>query len=86
MLTRLLLVLSASLFGTTGWAADRSPPNVLLIVLDDQNAFAGGTNLAPHPVTPNLSRLAQRGVTFINAQCPAPVCNPSRTAQRPELG
>jgi arylsulfatase A-like enzyme len=55
-------------------------PNVLMIVLDDENAFAGRTDLAPEPVTPNLDRLAKRGVTFANAQCAAPVCNPSRTA------
>lgn len=56
------------------------PPNVLLIVLDDQNSFAGRRDLAPEPVTPNLDRLAQRGVTFAHAQCAAPVCNPSRAA------
>jgi arylsulfatase A-like enzyme len=61
-------------------AAAKTPPNVLLIVLDDQNAFAGRTDLAPAPVSPNLNRLAARGVTFANAQCAAPVCNPSRTA------
>jgi arylsulfatase A-like enzyme len=63
-----------------GFAAERSRPNVLLIVLDDQNAFAGRRDLAPEPVSPNLNRLAQRGVAFSNAQCAAPVCNPSRTA------
>src|SRR5207302_484845 len=61
-------------------SAANPPPNVLVIVLDDENAFAGRTDLAPHPVTPNLDRLAKRGVIFANAQCPAPVCNPSRTA------
>jgi arylsulfatase A-like enzyme len=61
-------------------AAEKAPPNVLLIVLDDQNAFAGRTDLAPEPVSPNLSRFAKTGVTFANAHCAAPVCNPSRTA------
>ncbi len=56
----------------------KSPPNILIIVLDDENAFAGRTDLAPQPITPNLDRLGKRGVTFANAQCPAPVCNPSR--------
>lgn len=77
---RWLLAVGLSLVAAMGGAADRSPPNILLIILDDQNAFAGRTDLAPQPATPNLSRVAQRGVTFANAQCPAPVCNPSRTA------
>jgi arylsulfatase A-like enzyme len=55
-------------------------PNVLVIILDDENSYAGRTDVAPQPVTPNLDRLARRGVTFANAQCAAPVCNPSRTA------
>jgi len=28
--------------------------------------------------TPNIDRLAQRGVLFENAFCAAPACNPSR--------
>jgi arylsulfatase A-like enzyme len=59
-------------------SADR--PNVLFIVLDDENGFALRSDLAPQPVSPNLDRFAKRGVTFIHAQCAAPVCNPSRTA------
>ena len=31
-------------------------------------------------MTPNLTRLAARGVTFTNAHCAAPACNPSRAA------
>jgi arylsulfatase A-like enzyme len=61
-------------------SAAASQPNILLIILDDQNSFAGRTDIAPEPVTPNLDRLAKRGIKFANAQCPAPVCNPSRTA------
>ena len=61
-------------------AGGKTPPNVLVIVLDDENAYAGRTDIAPEPVTPNLDRLGRRGVTFANAQCPAPVCNPSRCA------
>jgi arylsulfatase A-like enzyme len=51
-----------------------------MIVLDDQNSFALRHDLAPEPVTPNLDRLAARGVAFAHAQCAAPVCNPSRAA------
>ena len=31
-------------------------------------------------MTPNIDRLANRGVTFTNAHCAAPACNPSRVA------
>ena len=76
---RILWVLALLALGSSLRAAPQQP-NILVIVLDDENAFAGRTDLAPEPVTPNLDRLGKRGVTFANAQCPAPVCNPSRCA------
>lgn len=61
----------------TASAADR--PNVLFLVVDDWNDWTGpmGNSQAK---TPNLDRLAQRGVTFTYAHCPAVYCAPSRTA------
>ncbi len=55
-------------------------PNVLFIPIDDMNDWV--THLGGHPqsVTPNLDRLAKRGVTFTSAHCAAPACNPSRVA------
>ena len=55
-------------------------PNVLFIVIDDLNDWVGSLGGHPNAQTPNLDRLAQRGVLFTNAHCPAPICNPSRTA------
>ncbi|MCA9248496.1 MAG: sulfatase [Planctomycetales bacterium] len=54
--------------------------NVLFIPIDDMNDWV--THLGGHPqsVTPHLDRLAARGVTFANAHCAVPACNPSRTA------
>ncbi|MDB6004220.1 MAG: hypothetical protein JWR15_1207, partial [Prosthecobacter sp.] len=74
----LFLLLLASL--VSAQAATAPKTNVLLIVIDDQNGFAGRTDLAPQAVTPQLDRFAKSGMTFANAQCAAPVCNPSRTA------
>jgi arylsulfatase A-like enzyme len=55
-------------------------PNVLFIVLDDLNDWLGCLGGHPDVKTPNIDRLAQRGVLFANAFCSAPICNPSRVS------
>lgn len=55
-------------------------PNVLLITIDDLNDWVVGLGGHPQSVTPNIERLAKRGVLFTNAHCQAPICNPSRTS------
>jgi len=52
--------------------------NVLFIICDDLNNQTIGPKAHPQARTPNLTRLAGRGVTFVNAQCNAPLCAPSR--------
>lgn len=59
-------------------AQDR--PNVLLITVDDLNDWVGCLGGHPQARTPNLDRLAERGVLFTNAHCNAPICNPSRVS------
>ena len=61
-------------------AASATKLNILLIVADDLNDWIGPMGGHPQAKTPNLDRLAARGVTFMNAQAPTPLCNPSRTA------
>ncbi len=61
-------------------ATKESKPNVLLIISDDLNNWIGPMGGNPQTQTPNLDKLASRGVTFLNSQCAAPLCNPSRTA------
>ena len=61
-------------------AADTVKPNVLFIAIDDLNHWVGHFGRNRQTKTPNLDRLAAMGVTFTNAQCAAPVCNPSRAA------
>lgn len=55
-------------------------PNILFIAIDDLNDWIGVTQGHPQSQTPNLNRLAGRGVLFRNAYCAAPACNPSRAA------
>ncbi len=56
------------------------PPNVLFISIDDLNDWTGSYGGHPQAITPALDALASRGVQFNNAQCQAPICNPSRAS------
>jgi arylsulfatase A-like enzyme len=65
---------------STPVAAEEAKPNVLLIAVDDLNDWVGCLGGHPDTRTPNIDRLAKRGVLFTNAHCQAPICNPSRTS------
>lgn len=54
--------------------------NVLVIAVDDLNVWIGPYGGHPQTITPNLDKLARNGVIFTNAQCAAPISNPSRAA------
>jgi arylsulfatase A-like enzyme len=53
---------------------------VLFIAADDLNDWVGSLGGHPDTRTPNMDRLAARGVNFTRAYCAAPACNPSRAA------
>jgi arylsulfatase A-like enzyme len=62
------------------FGADAEPPNVLIILTDDQgyadvSAF-GGKDVR----TPNIDRLAREGMLFPNMRANCTVCSPSRAA------
>ena len=55
-------------------------PNVVSLSVDDLNDWVGCLGGYPGVKTPNIDKLARRGVLFSDAHCVAPLCNPSRTA------
>ena len=77
-MSRLLTWLAACWFSASATVA-AVKPNILLICVDDLKPTLGcyGDALAR---SPNIDRLASRGVTFERAYCNQAVCSPSRNA------
>ncbi|MFM9090655.1 MAG: sulfatase [Verrucomicrobiota bacterium] len=69
-----LLALAVSAVAAPGPAR----PNVLLLLADDLRPELAG--YGSPALTPNLERLARRGVRFERAYCQQAVCNPSRSS------
>ncbi len=63
----------------------KKKPNILFIAIDDLNDWIGCLGGHPQAKTPNIDRLAARGVLFTNAHCQSPVCNPSRASMMTSL-
>lgn len=68
------------LCGHTLAASPPSHPDVLFIISDDMSDWIQLLDRANPIATPNLDRLARRGVLFSRAYAASPACNPSRTA------
>lgn len=71
----LALVFAASIIGY----AEKQPPNVLFIAVDDLRPELGVYG-ADHIISPNIDALADESLTFTRAYCQQAVCNPSRAS------
>lgn len=74
---RLFIFLSALCPLLSAFSAQ--PLNVLFIAVDDLRPDIGCYGVK-HAKTPNIDRLAARGIVFDKAYCAQAVCSPSRTA------
>src|SRR3954464_8892921 len=78
-LTPLLAALAVLLATCPSAQAEPSPrPNILWLTTEDIGPQLGCYGDA-YAQTPNLDRLASRGVMYLNAWSNAPVCAPART-------
>jgi len=76
-----LIVCSTCIWGTVASGQEfETHPNVLFIAIDDLNDWVGFLEGHPQALTPNMDRLASRGIVFTNAHCTSPACNPSRAS------
>ena len=73
-------VSGTAMFGFAGSAisSDRGKPNILILMSDNQYASHLGCYGDKVVKTPNIDRMAKRGVRFANAFCAAPSCTPAR--------
>lgn len=74
-----MFVLALASLLHTATAAEESRTNVLFIISDDLNNRIGCYG-DPQVATPNIDRLAARGVRFEHAYCQFPLCGPSRNS------
>ncbi|HUF74361.1 MAG TPA: sulfatase [Gammaproteobacteria bacterium] len=77
---RKAITLAALLLSSALPAQDEARHDVLFIAIDDLNDWVGYLGGHPQTKTPNIDRLAARGMAFMNAQSPSALCNPVRTA------
>ena len=77
----LLTLITSLIFSTIGCEKTaKSPPNIVLIMVDDLNDSPEIFNGHPQTKTPNIKKLASSGVSFLKAYSNNPICGPSRSS------
>ncbi len=85
MINRTFLTLAAIAALVIAPLGAQDKPNVLFLAVDDMNDWLGCLEattpiIGPRAITPNIDRLAARGVNFTNAHTAGVFCAPSRAA------
>jgi len=75
-----ILFHSVFLLGAVNLTHALDRPNVIFIAIDDMNDWISLLDPESPIKTPNLKRLAEKGMLFTKAYCPSPACNPSRVS------
>lgn len=76
----LMILLTAYFSISVHFAFTQEKPNILFIAVDDLNDWIGVLGGHPQTLTPNMDKLASKGILFTNAHCQAPICGPSRAS------
>ena len=72
------LAVVAALWASAGHAAER--PNIVFILIDDMGYADVGCFGSDFHDTPNIDRLARRGMKFTDGYAACPVCSPTRAS------
>ena len=77
MITRFLYIAILLNFFSCG-TSNNKPPNVIVIISDDQGYADVGFHGSNEIFTPNIDRIAKNGVVFSEGYVSYAVCSPSR--------
>jgi len=77
---RLIVFSGLGLISFQSMAQSTQKPNVLFITIDDMNDWTTVFDKSNPIKTPNIEKLADRGVFFSKAYCSSAACNPSRAS------
>ena len=77
-----LALLGLGLQGTKAHTAAKfvNRPNIIFFLVDDMGWIDCTVNGSQYYETPNIERLAKRGITFSNAYAANPLCSPTRSS------
>ncbi|MCD6596408.1 MAG: sulfatase [Bacteroidales bacterium] len=77
---RYLFLFALAIISISCSSPEKKKPNVLFIIADDLTSTAVSSYENKACKTPNIDRLASRGVQYTRAYCQYPVCGPSRAS------